>query len=444
MPGVRKPVKHIAIIGGGPAGATAAERLLAPNSGRTSGDIRVTVFEEKQGWEKPCGGGLPWKALERYPFLLEATDEHRLVREAELVAGDGRAVRFSLRRPLAIYSRATLNQLLLRRAVHAGAEIVADRVVGVCRDRGGWRLRGSSRFHRGKQADYTADYVILAAGARSALRGSFAPPFAPRDFMLTFGYYAPLDAPDGSVRERGLDRLLRVQFFEDFEGYAWAFPRPDHLSLGICGKAGENRMSALQERLRAFMETFGYGHGHSRARGNPVFSHLLPALSPDGWSAMRLAGDGWAMVGDAAGLVDPVTGEGIYFAMRSGELLAESLRAASFNGDSAPRYADRVREDFGRRLALGARLAPLFYHGDFLGQPSTTRLVQFAARSAAFAGLLQDLIEGSQSYSGLASRLYRGFGRAVAGTVVGAIRDRLKGAVTAENTEAAEKPRAAA
>ncbi|MGH7247297.1 MAG: NAD(P)/FAD-dependent oxidoreductase, partial [Pseudomonadota bacterium] len=253
-------MKQIAIIGGGPAGATAAERLLDSTrlaSRAAPPEVRVTIFEEQLGWEKPCGGGLPWKALERYPFLLEASSEHRLIREAELVAGDGRAVRFSLRRPLAVYSRAALNQLLLRRAGEAGAEMVADRIVGVHRDRCGWRLRG-------KHADYAADYVILAAGARSALRGSFAPPLAARDFMLTFGYYAPFGPSNGPVRERGLDRLLRVQFFEDFEGYAWAFPRSDHLSLGICGKSGENRMSNLQERLHAFMETFGYDRGDSR------------------------------------------------------------------------------------------------------------------------------------------------------------------------------------
>jgi len=388
---VLESVKTIAIIGGGPAGAMVAEGLASSGGGPGA---RALVFEERLGWEKPCGGGLPPKALRRYPFLAEATDAHTTIRDAELVAAngapDGVSVRLRLREPLAIYSRAVLNRLLLRRAEGAGAEIIQDRIVsferadpragGSCH---GWRLKG-------REGTYAADYLILAAGARTRLRGLVAEQLSARDFMLTFGYYAP-----------ACDTLLRVQFFEDFEGYAWSFPRSDHLSLGICGKARETTMPELRRRLHGFASRFGYAY-----EGAPVFSHLLPALTTESWGNLRLAGDGWALVGDAAGLVDPVTGEGIYFAMRSGELLAEALLAG------APRtYAERVWRDFGRRLALGSRLSHLFYHDDFLGAPSTTRLVQFAARSRSFMALLEDLIDGSQTYAGLAGRLYRSFGR---------------------------------
>ena len=184
----------------------------------------------------------------------------------------------------------------------AGAEVVEDRVRDLRRSGSGWELQG-------KKGQYRADYLILAAGARTRLRSLLTEDFGPHDFMLTFGYYVP-----------GRDDLLRVQFFEDFEGYAWAFPRPDHLSVGICGKVGEDSMAGLRERLHGFMRRFGYSLDAAQ-----VYSHLLPSLSVDTWSGLRLAGPGWALAGDAGGLVDPVTGEGIYYAMRSGELLAESL-----------------------------------------------------------------------------------------------------------------------
>lgn len=377
------PLKTVAVIGGGPAGAMAAERLAPAGRG-----LRVLVFEEKLGWEKPCGGGLPYKALRRYPFLLEASEPHTLVHEAELVAATGESVRFSLRQPLAIYSRSVLNELLLRRAREAAAEVIDDRVLGLRRMAGGWELQT-------RQGHYRADYLVLAAGARTPLRRRLAPAFSQRDFMLTFGYYAP-----------GVDSLLRVQFFEDFEGYAWAFPRPDHLSLGICGKVGESSMTGLKERLHSFMSRFGYATSTGRS---PVFSHLLPALSVESWNNLNLSGPGWALAGDAAGLVDPVTGEGIYFAMRSGELLAEALLE-----DDPQAYPSRVWREFGRKLALGARLTRFFYHETFLGAASTTRLVQFARWSPAFQNLLRDLIDGSQSYPGLASRLYKALARSVA------------------------------
>ena len=375
----------------------AAERLAR-------GGARVTLFEEKGAWEKPCGGGVTYKALRRYPFLLENLDEHACIHNAELNACNGSTVRLRTRHPLLIYSRFVLNRLLLRRAQEAGAEIVQERIQGFQREGNGWRLEIRGRKSLGADdlcarqfairsfsaTSRTADYLILASGARSQLRTLLAPPLGARDFMLTLGYYVPSE-----------DRLLRVQFFEGFEGYAWSFPRTDHLDVGICGKVGENNMAGLRERLRGFMKRFDYG-----AESGAVFSHLLPALSTESWNNLRIAGNGWALAGDVAGLVDPVTGEGIYFAMRSGELLAEALL------DGEPEsYAERVWQDFGRRLALGARLSRYFYQEDFLGKPSTTRLVEFSARSPIFHELLQDLLDGSQSYDGLDGRLYRTLGR---------------------------------
>jgi flavin-dependent dehydrogenase len=377
----------IAIIGGGPAGARTGEKLAQGWGlrGAGSGGQRVLVFEEKIGWEKPCGGGLSHKALRRYPFLASAAEGASLLHDAEFLAPSGKAMRFHLRAPLAIYSRATLNHLLLRRAEDAGAEVVADRIVRLRRRDSGWEIDG-----RGKT--YRADFIVLAAGARTRLRQTLTEDFLPRDFMLTFGYYLPVKC-----------EMLRVQFYEKFEGYAWAFPRPDHVSVGICGKAGEEPMASLRDRLSVFMRNSGYIPDPRR-----IFSHLLPALSVEGWGSLRLAGRGWALVGDAAGLVDPITGEGIYYALRSGDLLAGALL------EGFPEvYPERVRNEFGRALAMGARLARMFYYGEFLGGGVTTRMIEFGARSRGLFEVMQDLLEGSQSYPGLIARLYAGMARAL-------------------------------
>jgi flavin-dependent dehydrogenase len=387
-------MKETVIIGGGPAGAMAAEALAG-------GGGRVTIFEEKLGWEKPCGGGVTHKALRRYPFLLPATGEAKPVREAEFLACNNASLRFQLRQPLAIYSRCNLNGLLLRRAQSAGAEVVEDRIRDLRRSGSGWELQGRRRTYR-------ADYLILAAGARTRLRSLLTEDFRPRDFMLTFGYYLP-----------GRDDLLRVQFFERFEGYAWSFPRPDHLSVGICGKVGEDSMAGLRERLRGFMRRLGYSLERAQ-----VYSHLLPALSVDAWSGLRLEGPGWALVGDAGGLVDPVTGEGIYYAMRSGELLGASLL------EGLPElYPGRVQEEFGHALALGARLARTFYYGEFLGAAVPTRLVEFGARSPRFLEVIQDMLEGSQSYLGMAAKLYLGLATALWDMGIGPLRPMLGSAL---------------
>ncbi len=344
------------------------------------GGVRALVFEEKLGWEKPCGGGLSHKALKRYPFLGDAACQGKQVADIEFIAPSCDRVRLRLRTPLAIYSRAVLNHILLSRAEAAGAEVIPDRVLRFGRLGSGWELSG-------RAGTYRADFLVLASGARTRLRSLLVEDFAWRDFMLTFGYYVP-----------GEDDLVRIQFFQDLEGYAWAFPRPDHLSVGICAKVGEDRMAGVRERLRGFMRAFDY-----RTERATVYSHLLPSLTEESWSNLRLAGQGWALAGDAAGLVDPVTGEGIYYAMRSGELCAQALLE-----DFPGLYPDRVRQEFGRTMARGAQLARTFYRGDFLGDANTTRLIQFASRTKTISNLLQDLIDGTQSYAGLGLRFYRG------------------------------------
>jgi flavin-dependent dehydrogenase len=322
-------------------------------------------------------------------------------------------MRFRLRAPLAIYARATLNHLLLQRAREAGAEVVADKILGLRRRDSEWEITG-------RQNTYRAGFVVLAAGAHTRLRRTLTEDFRLRDFMLTFGYYLPVPCP-----------VLRVQFYERFEGYAWAFPRLDHVSVGICGKAGEESMAALRDRLGAFMRKFAYAPDPKR-----IFSHLLPSLSVESWGSLRLVGQGWALAGDAAGLVDSITGEGIYYALRSGDLLAEALL------EGFPEtYPERVRNEFGRALALGARLAREFYRGEFLGGGITTRMVEFGAHSRKFLEVIQDLLEGSQSYLGLLTRLHAGLARTLLEAGVGRLREVLEsGAEVGERVAGASPP----
>lgn len=371
-------MRTIAIVGGGPAGAMAARHLVlgasSPNGGHAT---RVVVFEERLGWEKPCGGGLSHKVLQNYPFLLQAAGLANRVWKMEICAPGDESLCLHLRKPLVIWSRRALNHFLLQRSCDAGAEVVNDRIISATRQSDRWRLRG-------RTGSYEVDYLVVAAGARNGLRNQLAGAFDAQDFLLTFGYFVP-----------GRDDTLRVEFFEGFEGYAWSFPRSDHLSVGICGKMRQSGMADLKQRLSGFMACHGYSSGSAR-----VFSHLLPSLEAKTWAGLKLEGPGWALAGDAAGLADPITGEGLYFAMRSGELLGDSL----LTGDS---YAVRVWNEFGNKLMLGARMCPKFYKGRFLGASVTTRMVQFCNQSKIFLNLFQDLLEGHQSYPGLPDRFFR-------------------------------------
>ncbi|MEI9812070.1 MAG: hypothetical protein WDO18_05080 [Acidobacteriota bacterium] len=89
------------------------------------------LFDEKLAWEKPCGGGLTYKAYTEYPYLLENDRPKRLVREAIIGAHKAGEAKLMLDNPLVIYSRLELNRMLLERAEQAGAAIEKTRVLGI-------------------------------------------------------------------------------------------------------------------------------------------------------------------------------------------------------------------------------------------------------------------------------------------------------------------------
>ena len=384
----------VAILGGGPSGAFAAERLA-------SAGVRTVVFDEKLAWEKPCGGGLTWKAYSQYPFLQQNDTPKKIVTETNLSAPKSQPVTLALDRPLLIYSRFDLNNLLLDRAQHAGAQIEKDRVLNIERTGSGWNLRT-------KTGTVDADYCILATGARNPLR-DFGTELTASDTMSALGYYVPGDR-----------QKIDIQFLPGLEGYIWVFPRCGHLSVGICGK-GETA-AALRVRLERYMAE----HGISRD-GATFYSHLLPCLDTPAWKRNRVAGDGWLAVGDAAGLVDPITGEGLYYAMRSADLATQAILADT-SEDIGLAYRKALRRDFVHDLEFGSRLANRVFHGTFLWGAVTSRMVQFTRLSPKFRDVMQDLFAGTQPYVGLKKRLFRnlngslieivcnlGFGRLVPG-----------------------------
>jgi len=125
-------MKTVAVLGGGPAGSMAAQRLAAAG-------LKTILFDEKLAWEKPCGGGLTYKAYSQYPFLIENDTPKKVVREATLCAPKSGEAKMALAHPLVIYSRMDLNRMLLERAERAGTMIEKTRVLGIERRDQGWR-----------------------------------------------------------------------------------------------------------------------------------------------------------------------------------------------------------------------------------------------------------------------------------------------------------------
>ncbi len=360
----------IAIVGGGPAGSMCGEQLALAGHA-------VRIFDEHLAWEKPCGGGLTHKALEAFPFLVSSPRPKKFVGSIELISSRGQRVLLHMDKPILIYSRSDLNGMLLERAASAGCEIVCSHVSEVETADTGARLMAGGAW-------LDADFVVVAAGARNRLLPG-SRPLERRDLEMTLGYFVPSHAD-----------AIKVKFLPNFEGYIWLFPRSDHLSVGICGSMAAHTSQQLRDHLHAFMREESV-----EAKGARFYSHVLPSPQVRTLSERPVVGKHWALVGDAAAWVDPLTGEGLFYAMRSGELLGKSL------AEGCPEtYPERVRAAFSTDLEFAARIVQRFYRGTFLGGAVTTRMIQFMRRSAAFRQLMADLFSGAQSYQGLKRRLW--------------------------------------
>jgi flavin-dependent dehydrogenase len=386
----------IAIVGGGPAGALAGAMLA-------DGGKPVVLFDEKLAWEKPCGGGLTHKALHRFPFLAEAGSEdnpdsvehhpfaHHAVEHCELISPSGRRVRFQMQYPVAVFSRLALNGLLLERARRAGGGVHVDghcnghvdvrqeRVTRIVRNGGEWQLFTL-------KGEYRASYLMLAAGARNSLRSQFVAPISPSDLMVTAGYFIP-----------GRNSLMQIQFLKGITGYIWVFPRADHVSAGIAGKMGEVSTAELRLMLEKWLADNGF-----RLEGARFYSHILPSFRSQTFDTLEVCGDGWAMIGDSAGLVDPITGEGLYYALRSAELCADALLAGR-----PDEYRILLEEEVLPELRLAARVSQRFYGGQIFGGSVLERMVSLTGQSANFRELMSDLFAGTQGYRDLRARLLK-------------------------------------
>jgi geranylgeranyl reductase family protein len=391
------------IVGAGPAGSFAAELLAR-------GGVRVALFDGRPpGEPKACGGGVTSKALKAYPHLLDAAG--RTVNEVEMFSPAGGRVRLRLRDPFAIYSRTAFDSHLRERARAAGARIFDERVSADFERKEGepWAVRT-----RDKKSVWRGRVLVAADGANSPIARRLAGALPNSEMEVAFGYRAPLPRADESPTV--------IAFLPGWVGYAWAFPRLDHVSFGIATTQDAFDHRALDELLWNFM--IGY-YAQREDDSAPLWSTRdardpsrdaleeklrttvdayaarIPGLAPETWDARRVCGDGWALVGDAAGFADPVTGEGIYYALRSAELFAETFLAGRPES-----YGERCRADFIRELRRASQMRERFY-GEFFGAPFTSRMIDLARLLPGVRRTLRELVAGDQGYLNLKRKLAR-------------------------------------
>jgi len=420
---------EVLIVGAGPAGSFAAEQLARAG-------VSVGLFDGRPAGEpKACGGGVTSKALKAWPHLLEAVG--RTIDELDMYSPSGKHLHLRLDEPFAVYSRIAFDTFLRERAQKAGAKVLSEKVTGrgfkrvvdkpdaldpvatttprglpaqgprsaPGSDTDGWIVRTQS------DAEFSCKYLVGADGANSAIAKKLAGPLPPAEMEVAFGYRAPLP-------EAG-EAATVVAFLPKWVGYAWAFPRVDHVSFGIATTQDAFEHDALDKLLWDFMvsyyEVAQVGNLRKMKLWNRAdetqinslrckaerYAARIPGLSPRTWDTRKACGEGWALLGDAAGFADPVTGEGIYYALRSAELFAQAYLAGE-----PLRYEQSWRKDFGAELKRASQMRRRFY-GNFWGAPFTDRMIDFARGHRGIRKVLGQLVAGDQGYTNLKKKLAR-------------------------------------
>ena len=295
------------VVGAGPAGSTAAFHLAR-------GGARVLLVDKARfPRDKPCGGGVTARASRLLPFSIEPVVEEE-VDVFELGLGYRRRFERRTREPLVhMTQRRRLDAFLVEQAREAGAEFRdATTAAGV-----------------------EATVVIGADGANGKTAGSLG--------LRDHQYEVALEGnvPYGAVPRRRYARRAVLELGIVPGGYGWVFPKGDHVNVGVGGWLHQG------PRLRDHLSRLCLEHRIPDDALTEVRGHRLPLRRPGSVAALGRT----ALVGDAAGLVDPVSGDGIYEAFLSARLAAENaLAVIAGRADDFRSYAGALQ----RNLALQA------------------------------------------------------------------------------------------
>jgi geranylgeranyl reductase len=303
----------VVVVGGGPAGATAATDLA--KAGRT------VLLLDRAGRIKPCGGAVPPRLLQDFEI-----PHHLLVakaRSARMIAPSSRAVDMPVGKGfVGMVDRDAFDEWLRERATREGAARRTGTFEALDRDDDGTALICFRTERSAPLQRVRARAVIGADGARSAvarqsLKGADRVP-------CVFAYHEVIRAPDAATE--GYDGTRCDVFYQgrlspDF--YAWIFPHGDTASIGV-GSA--NKGFALRGAVKQMRREAGLAECETiRSEGAPI-----PLKPLKRWDNGRDV----LVCGDAAGVVAPASGEGIYYAMTCGRLAAEAADAFLATGDA--------------------------------------------------------------------------------------------------------------
>ncbi|CAK9168569.1 unnamed protein product [Ilex paraguariensis] len=314
-----------AVIGGGPAGSSAAEALA-------SGGVETFLFERCPEAAKPCGGAIPLCMIDEFSIPVGLID--RKVTQMKIISPSNLTVDFGKTlKPhefISMLRREVLDSFLRRRAESSGATLLKALVTNL-------EVPTSSNapytihytMNNSKQT-LAVDIIVGADGANSRVAKSINA----GDYACAIAFQERIQLPDEKMEyyQNLAEMYVGNDVSPDF--YAWVFPKCDHVAVGTGTVCSKQNIKMFQRGIRARVKPKIEGGRVIKVEAHPIPEHPRPIRVRD-----RVA-----LVGDAAGYVTKCSGEGIYFAAKSGRMCGEAIVRASEGGERMIGEDDLKRE----------------------------------------------------------------------------------------------------
>jgi len=399
------PRMPVLVVGAGPAGATAARALAL--AGVPVRLVDRAAFPRN----KPCGGGISLRVLTRFPYLeraLASIATHSVAR-LYLEGPDGHATVVESDGPAALMiRRVEFDALLVSLAQDAGADLVTGvDIVNASEDRDAVRL--TTRDGRRIEAPVViaADGVHSVVARRLGMNRGWADSAVALDMME--------ETPRSALRDLDPSTLWVAYGFNPAgsqavkgnkaaEGYAYIFPKRDHVNIGIGYVLSHYRTAvdaAPYELQRTFVSAL---RDRGIVAGESVRKNFTPFLIPVGGPLRRPGRGRVLLAGDAGGFVNGFTAEGIYYAMVSGELAAHAVGGAPDVGRLAGRYRRACDYEIGAEL----RDSVLLQRYLFADRRRIARVIDGAHREPEVTRSILAYAAGRGTYRELRRRLLAG------------------------------------
>ena len=325
------------IVGGGPSGASAGR--LAGKKGLS------TLLLEKDNFPryKPCGGGLSSYAISVLDFKLPDSLIERNISKIRIHFREHCTEKQSSSRLALLVSRNVFDNFLLDKAIETGIEVHFGEKVLDCEE------REECVEVKTLQNTYLAKFVLIAEGSDGTLKYKVRSRDRRTEYCLSL--VSEIPEKDEVIRNRFPD-TIDIHFGIARGGYGWIFPHKEYYSVGIEGTA--QYLMHPKKTMRDFLQENGFSEEF------PIHSHIIP----EGGIGREIVSSRLFLSGDAAGFVDAFTGEGIAYAIRSGQLAAEAVADLVMYNQKLSNlkvYKSNCRKEFGNYLASSLKMKKVMH-----------------------------------------------------------------------------------